>query len=61
MKTIRQTNEKSLTAFQITDEMRKDIDRFALEYTEGNRSFAIRKLVTLGLQQVRADRQIAAA
>jgi hypothetical protein len=60
MKTIRQTNEKSLTVFQTTDEMRRAIDRFALEYTEGNRSFAIRKLLTLGLQQVRADWQTAA-
>ncbi len=59
MKTIRQTNEKTLTVFQTTDEMRREIDRFALENTEGNRSFAIRKLLSLGLQQVRAEKQAA--
>jgi metal-responsive CopG/Arc/MetJ family transcriptional regulator len=47
----------SITAFQLTDELRKDLDRYATINTEGNRSWAIRKLLR---QALATERQQAA-
>ncbi len=42
---------KSITAFQLTDELRRDITRYAMVHTEGNLSWAIRKLLRRALAE----------
>jgi hypothetical protein len=59
MKTTKQP-KKSLTAFQMTDEMRADLDRYAMDNTEGNLSFAIRKRLAMGLRVEMRNQQRAA-
>jgi metal-responsive CopG/Arc/MetJ family transcriptional regulator len=48
---------KTLTAFQMNEELGKDLDRYATINTEGNRSWAIRKLLR---QALATERQQAA-
>ncbi len=39
----------TLTAFQMNEELRENLDRYAMANTEGNRSWAIRKLLRRAL------------
>jgi len=41
----------TLTAFQMNEELRQDLDRYAIANTEGNRSWAIRKLLRHALAE----------
>jgi hypothetical protein len=56
MKTTMQP-KTSISAFQLTDELRADLTRYAMANTEGNLSWAIRKLLR---QALATDRQQAA-
>jgi hypothetical protein len=48
MKTTKQP-KTSISAFQMTDELRADLNRYAMANTEGNLSWAIRKLLRRAL------------
>ncbi len=51
MKTPLAEMGKSLAAFQLPDELRDELDRYARANTEGNLSFAIRKLLRRALTE----------